>query len=124
MKVTKLEELVIGRMLADHELESVRSTASFDAVMVRDRELTGVGFLTELERSEELRLFDAGVSFRWGKLGARLNASRLETGYLVYVEDGYVTAVEGYTYGDKWPDEVERIELYELEPGMELASPM
>lgn len=123
MKVTELEKLVIGSMLADHELKPVRSSVNFDAVLVSDRELTGVGFLTEFQRSEELKLFEADVSLRWGKVGARLNASKVETGYLVYVDDGYVTSVEGYTYGDEWPDQIEQIELYELKPGMELMTP-
>lgn len=123
MKATELEQLVIGSMLADHELKPIRSTVNFDAVVVGDRELTGVGFLTEFERSEELRLFDADVSLRWGKVGARLNASKVETGYLVYVDCGYLTTVEGYTYGDEWPEEVLQIEVYELKPGTELVTP-
>jgi hypothetical protein len=48
---------------------------------------------------------------------------RDETGYLVYIDDGYVTSVEGYTYGDEWPDQIEQVELYELKPGMELVTP-
>jgi hypothetical protein len=123
MRATELEKAVIASMLADCELKPSRSTVNFVAVTVSDREFTGAGFLTEFERSEELKLFDDGVSLRWGKVGARLNASKLETGYLIYVDDGYVTAVEGYTYGDEWPNEVEQIELYELKPGMELMTP-
>jgi hypothetical protein len=123
MKATALEQAVIGSMLADPELRPARSTVNLNAVTVRHRELTGVGFLTEFEPSENLHLFDADVSLRWGKIGARLNASKVETGYLVYVDDGYVTTVEGYTYGDEWPDQVEQFELYELKPGMELLTP-
>lgn len=123
MKATELEKLVIGRMLADSELQPVKQTVNFDAVEAVDRELTGAGFLTEFGRSEEMKLFDTGVSLRWGKVGARLNSSKVETGYLVYVDDGYVTTIEGYTYGEEWPDKVEEIELYELKPGMELTTP-
>jgi len=123
MKTTELEKAVIQRMLADHELKPVRSAVNFDVVTVNDREFTGMGFLTEFERSEELKLFGKGVTLRWGKVGARLNASKLETGYLVYVDDGYVNTVEGYTYGDEWPEQVSQIELYELKPGMELIIP-
>ena len=123
VKATELEKAVLGNMLADPQLKAAKSAVNFDAVNVTDRELTGVGFLTEFERSKELKLFDDGFSLRWGKLGARLNASKLETGYLVYVDNGYVTTIEGYTYGDEWPDQVENIELYELKPGMELTTP-
>ena len=123
MEAIELEKLVIESMLADRELKPVKSTVNLDAVVVVGREFTGVGFLVEYERSDELRVFGTGVKLRWGKVGARLNAAKIETGYLVYVDDGYVTAVEGYTYGDKWPDQVKDIELYELKPGAALLTP-
>lgn len=123
MKANELEKLVIRSMLSDREIEPLRSSVNFDAVLIADRDLTGAGFLTEFQRSDELKLFGADVSLRWGKIGARLNASKVETGYVVYVDDGYVTSVEGYTYGDRWPDEIEQIELYELQQGMELPKP-
>jgi hypothetical protein len=49
-----------------------------------------------------------------GRVGAWLNVSRVETGYIVYVDGGYLTAMEGYTYGEDWPAEVEQVELYDL----------
>jgi hypothetical protein len=122
MKATELEKAVIERMLADRELRPIRSTVDFEKVTVSDREFTGAGFLTEFERSQELKLFDDGVSLRWGQVGARLNASKIETAYLVYIDDGYLTGVEGYTYGDEWPNQIDRMELYELTPGMELTT--
>lgn len=122
MRATELEKAVIENMLADRELRPLRSTVNFDEVTVSDREFTGAGFLAEFERSQHLKLFDDGVSLRWGKVGARLNASKVETAYLVYVDDGYLTTVEGYTYGDEWPIQIDRVELYELTPGMELTT--
>jgi hypothetical protein len=120
MKTTELEQAILKSMLADGQLHPARMSVNFDIVTVKDREFTGVGFLTELTPSDELRLFGPGVNFRWGRVGARLNAASIETGYIVYVDDGYVTTVEGYTYGDQWPSSVEQFELYALEPGMEL----
>ena len=120
MKANELEMAVIGHLLADSELSPIKTKVNFAAVAVRDRELTGAGFLTDFERSEELKLFADGVSLQWGKVGARLNASSLETGYLIYIDDGYLTTIEGYTYGEEWPDNVEQMELYQLKPGMEL----
>ncbi len=123
MKCTELERAVVESMLADRELPVLSRTVDFEAVNVRDRELTGAGFFTELEPSDCLRLFEGGVRLRWGKAGARLNASKVETGYLVYVDDGYVSTIEGYTYGDEWPNQIDTFELYELKPGMELQTP-
>jgi hypothetical protein len=123
MKITELEKIVIERMLVDRTLKPLKLAVDFDRVSIRDREFTGAGFLTEFERSEELKLFDDKTSLRWGKVGARLNASEIETGYLIYVDDGFLTTIEGYTYGEEWPHQIEQIDLYELKAGEELISP-
>ena len=123
MKPNELEKLVLKSMLDDPELKPVVSAVNFDALTVMERDFTGTGFFTEFERSNGLKLFQDGVSMRWGKVGARLNANKLETGYLVYVDDGYMTTIEGYTYGDEWPDQITTIEMYELKSGMDLMTP-
>lgn len=119
MEATALERDVVGELLKDIELSPAKSEVNFEKVRVIDREFTGVGFLTEFEPSQEVKLFADGVSLRWGKIGARLNA-RLETGYVLYVDNGYLTTIEGYTFGDDWPESITSFELYELKPGMEL----
>lgn len=43
-----------------------------------------------------------------------MNAAKVETGYLVYVDEGIINAVEGFTYGNPWRHEVETVELYDL----------
>lgn len=120
MTANELEKAIISKMLTDTELQPASRSANLDGTNVTDRTFTGAGFLTEFERSTETRLFEPGTTLRWGKVGARLNTVKLETGYVVYVDDGYVTTVEGYTYGEPWPERVENIELYTLTPGMEL----
>jgi hypothetical protein len=76
MKLTPLEADVIRCLLADPNINLERTVLDFDAVTVGSRELSGVGFLTELARAEELKLFDDNVSLRWGNVVARLNTSR------------------------------------------------
>ncbi len=88
-----------------------------------DRTFTGAGFLSKFERSNEARLFEPGTTLQWGKVGAKLNTDKLVTGYIVYVDDGYgTTSVEGYKYGESWPERVEHIELYNFTPGMDLSA--
>jgi hypothetical protein len=123
VRANELERLVVERFLADHELKPVRSALHWDLIAVKERSLTGAGFLTEFEPSRELKVLGEGVDLRWGKVGARLNAQKVETGYLVYVDGGYITTVEGYTYGVPWPDRIDGIELYELGEGMSLENP-
>lgn len=124
MQVNDLERWLVEKFLEDPNLKPARKSLRWSAVNVKSRAMSGVGFLTEFEPSPELKLFGDEVSLRWGDVGARLNAARTETGYLVYVDGGQMTAVEGYTYsGEEWPARVESIEWYDLEDGMDLENP-
>jgi hypothetical protein len=114
MKASNLEKVIITRFLEDPAVKPVKRSIDFESVDVVGREFTGVGFVTDFRRAEEMRLFGDDSSMRWGRVGAWLNVSRVETGYIVYVDGGYLTAMEGYTYGEDWPAEVEQVELYDL----------
>jgi len=123
MLPNNLEKAVVEMLLNDRALLDKKKSVRWDAVAVKRRSMTGAGFLTEFEHSPELCVFGETVSLRWGKAGARLNDARIETGYLVYVDDGVITRVEGYTYGDEWPTSIDRIEMYEAIEGEELKNP-
>ena len=114
MKVTKLEAAVIARLLADKKAGVIKKGINFDEVVVASRDFTGAGFMTEFTKSAELKLFTDGTSMRWGKVGAKLNSLSLESGYVLYIDNGYLTTLEGYTYGEEWPIEIDAIDLYDL----------
>lgn len=124
MHVNDLEKALVEKLLEDPVQRPTRKSLHWNAINVKSRSMSGVGFLTEFEPSAELKLFDEKTSLRWGEVGARLNAVRIETGYLVYVDGGQITAVEGFTYsGQEWPSQVDTIEWYEFKEGMELENP-
>lgn len=120
MEANELEKIIMGRLLNDPALKPVKAAIDFGRVVVVERNMTGAGFFTGFERSDELKMFDASVSLRWENVGARLNASGLETGYIAYVDDGYLRTLEGYTYGEEWPENISSIEVYEPKLGMEV----
>ncbi len=114
MKVNIIEEAVIRRFLQDHELPLLVSDVDFGHIEVAERNFTGMGFITEFMPSKDLKVLADGVSMRWGKSDARLNTSRMEAGFVVYVDDGILNAVEGFTYGGgDWPGTVDVIECVE-----------
>lgn len=123
MELNKLERALLEKFLEDPSRKPVRELLQWNLINVKRRAMSQVGFLTEFEPSQELKLFDDETSLRWGEVGARLNAAGIETGYLVYVDGGQVTALEGYTYGgEEWPSQVDAVEWYVLKEGMELKS--
>ena len=113
MYLNKLEKQVIQRFLDDKCLDLIKRNINFDLININYREFTGGGFLTELKRCDELKVTHTTQSYRWGKVGAKLN-SNFDTDYLIYVDNGYLDAIEGCSYGKGWPDEVNQIEIYEM----------
>ncbi len=113
MYLNELEKQIIQQFLDDKCLELMKRDINFDLININYRELTGAGFITELEDCKELKVAYTTQSYKWGKLGAKLN-SNIDTGYLIYVENGYLNTIEGYTYCEAWPNEVSQIEIYEI----------
>ncbi|EBY0597066.1 hypothetical protein DUR17_25900, partial [Salmonella enterica subsp. enterica serovar Typhimurium] len=82
--------------------------SNFDLSCVLERRESKVGFMTILDKREflktdfTLRVYDKMPN---GKIDG------YEVGFVVYVEDGYVSAIEGFVYGDKWPDNSSSLEF-------------
>lgn len=111
--LTGLEWAVLERFLEKSPVTPLRSNIVPHEIDVVKRAFSPIGFLTEFVASEKLKLFPDGVCLRWMKVGAWVNAQRTHVGFLVYVDDGSLNAIEGYTYcGEDWPPYVESFELY------------
>ena len=95
MQVTSLERAVVERLFHDPELRPLSGALNFEHINVLARDFTGVGFLTELEPSHEVKLFTDAATFRWGKVGARLNTAKIEAAYVLYVDNGYLNSDRG-----------------------------
>lgn len=109
MKINELEISVLrqhfknlGIKIKDNILETLK---------VEDRSFSGAGFMTDLMEDTNLRVFASHISSADGEVGAILN-SEVESGYLFYVEGGYLKSIEGYTYAQPWPEEISKIEVY------------
>jgi hypothetical protein len=117
MKLNEFEREVLGRFLADKDLRFSVDKIDMDAVTVADRSFTGIGFVTDVQKDENVRLLDDARSVRWCKVAARLNDEQIETGYVVYVDGGYLSGLEGFTYGgQQWPLRIGKLDLYSFDP--------
>ena len=115
-RLNRIESAALKRFL---EVECPRVSLPeqvLGGLCLASREYTGTGFLTEIEKAPAAKVFEPGTSLRWSKLGARLDDEKLECGFLVYVDDGYLTGIEGYTYGEAWPGDIKSFEIYDVPP--------
>ncbi len=111
MTLNNLEKAIIKQFLTEKGVSIADDDTFFSDLNVDCRDFSGVGFITNLNKSPKLNVGTSHDSYKWGNLGAKLNSS-IDTGYLLYVENGCLNTIEGYTYTEDWPDDIFQIETY------------
>lgn len=109
--LTALENQVLD-MLLNGELEGLRILREqLKVAKVLSREMTGVGFFIEFEIPPEVRRLSQRQPFELGDVDG--NASNLEhgVGFVLFVKDGQLRMLEGYTYDEPWPSELKDVSL-------------
>ena len=116
--LTNLERAVLDKLLCGDSpvLSALRS--QLGVVAVSERDLTGVGFMTNfrLPPSVPRAPVKSGV-IRFGDVEAQLEGLKHGAGFLLYVKDGVLDALEGYSYDEPWPEQIETFTLRYMEDG-------
>jgi hypothetical protein len=109
--LNRLETQVLGMLLVgdDDALNALRSQVPH--LRVTSREMTGVGFLTEFSVSVDAPRVVGSPTFKFGDVSGKADNVEHGLGFVLYVDDGALSALEGYTYDDAWPEEVHGLKL-------------
>lgn len=76
------------------------------------RYFSGGGFISDFQKNPKSRLFRDDFSLTGGDFLGRLN-SDIEVVFVLYIENGYLVAMEGATYGEElWPEKVRNFQIY------------
>jgi hypothetical protein len=87
------------------------------AASVLGRELTGVGFYVDFAIPDDVPSLNESLGtkrgFAFGNVGAILEDANVEVGFVLFVRDGRMKMLEGYTYGgEPWPEREGRYRLF------------
>ena len=107
--LTELESSVLTKTLeGDHPiLRQMREQVR--CCRVRNREFTGVGFFTYFDCRECDPIDD--LNARFGDVIAELPGLKNGAGFLLFVENGRIVMLEGYTFEEPWPSDVSTFAL-------------
>ncbi len=119
--LTTLEDQVLEMLLRGEEevLTILRHQA--EQVQVSSREMTGVGFYTEFAVPPEVSRVPGCPTFKLGDVNGTADNVNHGLGFLLYVTNGALSILEGYTYDEPWPDDVRGLVLtYSSKQGRKL----
>lgn len=122
-RLLPLERQVMD-MLLDGESEALSILREqLEVASVAKRTMTGAGFYTEFEIPAGVRSVSGNPKAMFGDVEAELEGLNLGAGFLLYVMDGNLHMLEGYSYEESWPKEILKIKLrYSSGSGRDLKS--
>ena len=106
-----LENQVIEFLLAgeDEVLSILRQ--QLKQATVSSRKMTGVGFYTKFSIPAGCPRISGNSSFKLGDVNGSANNLKHGLGFLLFVTNGEIDALEGYTYDEPWPLKVQDLTL-------------
>ena len=106
-ELSSFEEDVLHRLIAlssSSTLDSLSEQAR--TVRVVRRERTDVGFFVHLATDPGSAPVPGNPRLVLDGLFARIDGLPNGAGFVLFVENGYLSMLEGFTYGADWPDDV------------------
>jgi hypothetical protein len=105
-------ETQMTRILLDGDLPELAVLRSQLALAsVSSRKMTGVGFYTDFALPKEFPRLEGCPSFKIGDVNGRATNVKHGLGFVLYVNDGALSQLEGYTYDEPWPEKIEGLQL-------------
>jgi len=110
--LSQLEFDVLDKLLAGEDPIVIALRKQLRVARVKSRELTGVGFYTEIElpRDVEPAPMRSGA-VKFGDVVADVPGLRGGVGFLLFICDGRIEMLEGYTYEEPWPSQIDSYRL-------------
>ena len=111
-QLNQLEQDVLDKCLAGDGdcLNYLRLQSK--ALLVKNRVPTVVGFYTTFDLPNwNAACLDLPKTFRIGDVILDSKQLMHGAGFLLYVENGYITMLEGFTYDEAWPEKLEQYSL-------------
>ena len=106
-----LEKRVLEKLVEGNEpgLDSLR--AQLRSCVVTAREMTGVGFLTSLHVKGSAARLPLSQPFRLGGVAAEIEGLDHGAGFILFLENGLLETLEGFSFDEPWPKSEARFEL-------------
>lgn len=79
---------------------------------VRQRTFTGVGFITELEVDATISGLTDKSRIIWGDVLGNIEEIKNGVGFILILENGYLRMLEGYSFGEPWPEQAKLLNLW------------
>jgi hypothetical protein len=112
----QFEREVMEMIAKENPKYEAKIMAQYEKARVIKREFTGHGFFTDFDITDPADSLGCGYKVQLGDLTAEFPGVKFGAGFVLFIENGFISMLEGCVYGnDPWP---ERITEYKFVPSM------
>ncbi|MBQ8746665.1 MAG: helix-turn-helix transcriptional regulator [Clostridia bacterium] len=109
------EKAVIHRIFKEVPEYEENLCRQYRSVVVADRKFTGHGFCTTFYGVTVPYSLGKDVNLTLGKVSATLNDGQHGAGFVLFIEGGVISCLEGCAYDEPWPEKIEKYAFDEAE---------
>lgn len=99
--LTDLERTVLGEICRQHPRDQASLERQVALASVTGRKNTGAGFFTDLSVPKDSASKIETAGRVRGDVLAKLNGLECEMGFILFLEDGFLSVLEGYLLGNE-----------------------
>lgn len=105
------ERAVMKKLLEGEEeiLDILRK--QYELAQVKKRDFSGAGFFTSFQIPKNAPKLDSNKSFQIGDLIAEMQGVNEGVSFVLFIKDGLIDFLEGYSYDEKWPETIGEYQL-------------
>jgi hypothetical protein len=118
----ELENALMDALLTGSDPRFAALRRQYAAATIKDRQFNGKGFFTDFEVPPGAARVTPAKFELGSHLSLRLEGLQHGAGVVLFVRDGAITMLEGYTFDEPWPADPRLLEIVRSEPGEGAAS--
>lgn len=99
--LTLLERTVLNEICRQYPKDRASLEAQVASATVAHRENTGAGFFSYLRVPRDAAYKVTGGRRVRGEVNAKFDGFKYGMGFILFLEDGFLSCLEGYLYGDE-----------------------
>jgi len=107
-KFVQFERDIMKKILSENPNVSDRIEKQYESSKVISREFTGVGFFTKFEIFDTSLRLPHSPNLVLGDAHANIQGLEYGAGFILFVTNGLISTLEGYSYGEIWPENIEQ----------------
>lgn len=112
MNLTLLEKAVLEMMIEDsgEHFETIKQQLA--AASIGRREFSGVGFFSHFIVQSSATINRDLPDMELKNVGAEFPDLKHGAGFVLFIRDGVINMLEGFTYDENWPEKIDVFKLF------------